>query len=457
MDSRIVQRLLKGFGASLYGQAVVVVIQLAGVPILLTHWHASLYGEWLILFAIPAYLSLSDLGFSQSAANDMTSRVGREDQAGALTVFQSLAALVLFLATVGLLLVTIAITLLPLGDWIHFSGLTTRDVRWVLWFLGAEVLLKLPDGINHAGFRATGDYALHVTIYYSILLAQHASIWLLAALGLGPVAAAAAFFIIRALATPVAAIILVRRHPWLRFGFGQARLAQLRTLVRPALANTGIPLAQALNVQGMVLLVGATLGPIPVVTFATLRTLTRLALQLVFTVSHAAEPELASAFGKGDQMLLRTLYQHVLRGGFWLALAATLGLTLTGGWILRFWTHGNVDMNRALFHWLLASAVASVLWYGSLTLLKAANLHLRAAVIFAASAGTALVLAAVLLKATGSLASAGMSLLLMDAVMAAYTLQAAGRLCGSSALNSVYSALNPAPLLRLFARRTHAF
>src|SRR5439155_25845413 len=170
--------------------------------------------------------------------------------------------------------------------------------------------------------------------YYSILFAQHASIWLLAALGFGPVAAAAAFFIIRVVATPANAIVLARRHPWLRFGFGEARLTQLRTLVRPALANTGIPLALALNVQGMVLVVGATLGPIAVVTFSTLRTLTRLALQMVSTVSHAAEPELASAFGKGDQVLLRTVYHHALRGSFWLALTVSIGLALTGAWIL---------------------------------------------------------------------------------------------------------------------------
>jgi O-antigen/teichoic acid export membrane protein len=456
VDSRIVGRLFKGFGASLYGQAVVVVIQLAGVPILLSHWHASLYGEWLILFAIPAYLSLSDLGFSLSAANDMTARVGREDRTGALTVFQSLTALVLFLASVGLVLITIAATLLPLGDWIRFSGLAARDVRWVLWFLGAEVLLKLPDGVNHAGFRATGDYALHITIYYSILFAQHASIWLLAALGFGPVAAAAAFFIIRVVATPANAIVLSRRHPWLHFGFGEARLTQLRALVRPALANTGIPLAVALNVQGMVLVVGAMLGPLAVVTFSTLRTLTRLALQMVSTVSHAAEPELAAAFGRGDQGLLRTVYHHALRGSFWLALMVSIGLALTGTWILRVWTHGKVSMDLELFYWLLASAVASALWYGSLTLLKAANRHLRAAVIYAASAGAALALATAFLKATGNLATAGMSLLAMDTVMAAYALRAASHLSGSSGLTTFLSALNPAPLLKLVTARSHA-
>src|SRR3989454_5030380 len=224
MDSNIVRRLLKGFGANLYGQAVVVAIQLAGVPILLQYWHAQLYGEWLILFAIPSYLSMTDLGFSQSAANDMTARVARGDRAGALTVFQSLGALVSGVAVAGLLLVAAAAALLPLGSWTHLGDLSTRDVRWVLWFLAAEVLVRLADGINHAGFRATGDYALHVAIYYSTLFAQHASVWLLAVLGLGPVAAAAGFFVIRAAVTPTVAFLLTRRHRWLHFGFAQARL-----------------------------------------------------------------------------------------------------------------------------------------------------------------------------------------------------------------------------------------
>ena len=206
--------------------------------------------------------------------------------------------------------------------------------------------------------------------------------------------------------------------------------------------------------QGMVLAVGATLGPLAVVTFSTLRTLTRLALQFVLTVSHAAEPELAAAFGGGDRSLLLSLYQHTVRAGFWLPIAAALGLAFTGGWILQVWTHDRVTMQPELFRWLLASAVASVLWYGSLILLKAANRHLRATVVYAGAAGAAVLLAVVLLQARGNLADAGMSLLLMDAVMAAYALRAAARLCGSSVVESLRSALNPFPLLRLLP--THA-
>src|SRR5207247_1518805 len=142
----------------------------------------------------------------------MTARVARGDKTTALTVFQSLSALVLLSALGGLLLVGAATILLPLGSWLHVSGLTTHDVRWVLWFLAAEVLVKLADGINHAGFRATGDYALHVAIYYSTLLAQHSSIWLLAAFGRGPVAAAAAFFILRSV-VPYAVALHLKLRP----------------------------------------------------------------------------------------------------------------------------------------------------------------------------------------------------------------------------------------------------
>jgi O-antigen/teichoic acid export membrane protein len=211
------------------------------------------------------------------------------------------------------------------------------------------------------------------------------------------------------------------------------------------LANIGVPLAQALNIQGMVLLVGSVLGPLAVVTFSTLRTVTRLAFQLVSTVSQAAEPELAAAFGLGNRHLLRTLYEHGIRAAFWLALFIAALLAFTGPWVLQFWTHGRVSMHYSLFYLLLASSVASVLWFGSLTVLKAANRHLRA-----------LLLGAVLLGRSHNLASVGMSLVLMDVVMVTYTMRSAGDLCDSPAGANLFAALNPLPLVRLIMHKRYA-
>ena len=322
MDVKVTRRVLKGLGANTYGQLVTVIVQLVGVPILLQAWGTQLYGEWLILFAIPAYLSMTDLGFSHSAGNDMTARVGRGDRDGALTVFQSLAGLVYAIAAVGLILSAVLLWRLPLQDWLHFKTMNTEAIRWVLWLLAAEVFVHLPNGVTHAGFRASGDYALHIGLDSTTRLLQFAGVWAAALADGSPVAAAAAFFGIRAFSTAILALLLVRRHPWLRLGLAHARRAELRRLFRPALANMAIPLAQALNIQGMVLVVGAVLGPLAVVVFSTLRTLTRLALQLVVAVSHAAEPELATAYGAGDRALMQFLFVHALRAGLWLALTA---------------------------------------------------------------------------------------------------------------------------------------
>ena len=135
------QRIARGIGANAFGQAVSIVIQLVGVPILLHAWGTQLYGEWLLLSAIPAYLSMTDLGFSQSAANDMTARVARGDRAGALAVFQSLGLLVYAAAAVGLMLTAVAVPWLPLADWLHLTAMDASTAQWVLWLLDLWVFL----------------------------------------------------------------------------------------------------------------------------------------------------------------------------------------------------------------------------------------------------------------------------------------------------------------------------
>lgn len=450
MSSQVLQPILRGFGANLYGQGVVILIQVAGVPILLHYWGVERYGEWLILFAIPAYLSITDLGFSISAANDMTARNGRGDTEGALAVFQSLTVLVYSMAVIGLGIVSLVITSLPWSDWLNISHLTPGEARWVLWFLAIAVLANVADGVNHAGFRANGDYALHVAINYNTILAQYASVWLVAALGHGPMLAAAAFAAVRCIAMPAVAVFLVRRHHCLAFGTRQASLSDLRSLVRPAMANVAMPLAQAINIQGMVLVVGAILGPASVVVFSILRTLTRLALSLLMTVTQAIEPELAKVWGGGDLVLLRTLYIRGLAISLFLGVSIALVLFLLGGWLLGIWTHGRVQMDQDLFFWLLASVITAGLWRSSMSLLKASNRHLHAAVGFLILSHLSVALAASLLKLTSQLAYTGPALFMMEGIMLIFTLQNTHRLM----LLPSSSALHSSPVQRLLSRRS---
>ncbi len=108
-----------------------------------------------------------------------------------------------------------------------------------------------------------------------------------------------------------------------------------------------------------------------------------------------------------------------------------------------------MSLHPALFAWLLASAVASVLWYGALVALKAANRHLRAASLYVLISAAAVGLAALLLVWTSNLANAGLALIAMDATMTLYTLRITASVIDVHPLVSLTQAANPFPLLRL--------
>lgn len=457
MDIDSLRRFRKGLGANFFGQAVNVVVQLLGVPILLHAWGAHLYGEWLILFALPAYLSVTDLGFSASAANDMSHHASSGRVVEALEVFQSTGLLIFVAASLGIILVSLFIFGLPFPwELLQLSAMNVHEAQWILWFLSAEVLCRLTEGISYAGFRASKEYALYSFLNNASRLLQFSAMWVVALSGGGPLSAAFVFFGIRMLVSPLLAVLLIRRQAWLRFGFTHARASHVRRLMGPALANFSMPVAQALNVQGMVLVVGATLGPVAVVTFSTLRTITRLALQLIFAVSHAAEPEIAAAYGAADRSLMNSIFDHSLRVALWLGVGAALGLALLGGYVLDAWTHGAVPMEWPLFYALLASALATVLWYGGVMFLRASNRHMHVALLYTVISACAVVATAVWLKLSGDLFGAGAVLLLMDGAMAIVVLRAVSQITGVDPWLCLLRAFDPRPALKLIERKFNA-
>ena len=89
MDGSTKRRLLLGFIVNWIGRLAATLIQLIQVPVFLHFWSTPLFGEWLILNSIPAYLTFSSIGFGNVAGNEMTMMVARNDREDALRVFQS--------------------------------------------------------------------------------------------------------------------------------------------------------------------------------------------------------------------------------------------------------------------------------------------------------------------------------------------------------------------------------
>src|SRR5712664_1428289 len=415
-------RLIRGFGATALGPIVTAIVQIVSVPIFLHFWGAKLYGEWLVISAIPIYLALSDIGFGSVACNDMTMRVAAGDREGALETFQSTWVLIGVTSLLVEIAVLGAIWFLPLTRWLNLSSVGLAEVRLVLIILSVYAIFAVQAGLVMSGFRSDGNFALSTVMYSVVRLAEWIMATIAVALGAGPLRVAGALLVARILGTFVMGWLMVRKSPWLRFGFRHARFSSVQRLAPLAVAFMAFPVGSALSVQGMVVVVGIVLGPIAVATFSTMRTLTRFGFTIMDAIKNSVWPELSAAYGAQNWDLARRLHRTACQAALWLSLAAVAFLFVAGDHIFRFWTHGRVIMDVGAFRWLLLGIVANSFWYTSTVVTIASNTHERVAALYLAGTAGSLILARYLMSDFG-ISGGAMSLLVIDVLLGGYVVR----------------------------------
>jgi O-antigen/teichoic acid export membrane protein len=192
--------------------------------------------------------------------------------------------------------------------------------------------------------------------------------------------------------------------------------------------------------------IGALLGPIAVVSFSTLRTLSRLNLQLVKIVKNALWPELSRAFGAGDISLARRLHRHACQASLGLSVMGGLLLWIFGPFIYRIWIRHDVAFDATCFHILLLVVVTNSLWDTSAVIPMSINGHCRIAVNYAVAAIVSLGLAWVLIPHFGTVGAA-VALLATDAWMTGLVLRTTLRQVHDSS-REFLSSLGAIPVLR---------
>ena len=431
-DAALVSRLTKGLGAQGYSQVTQIFIRLAEVPLLLAYWGTQLYGEWLMLAAIPVYLAVCDGGFTGAASREMSMRSGAGDRPGALSLFQS-TWILLLLTSLGLGSFSyFAVKSAPLHAWFGFKVMDPAVANLVILLLFVHVLVGFQVGLVYGGFWCEGRYAMGMALYTTMQLLEFGGLALAVALGGGPVGAALGYLVGRTAGLFLMRIGLYRATPWLRYGWRTATMGDVRRLSAPAFASLAFPLGNALNIQGMRLVVGLTIGPPAVVVFSALRTLSRLSMQPSTIINRLLEPEMASAYGGNRHDLFRGLFNRSCQVALWMSAASCIALALVGEKVLQIWTHGKITMDWPLYTLLLLAAGANAVWYTALMTAYATNRHVRMALVYSVVYGAAAFVLAYVFARISGLAGVGLALLLSEIALAPYVLLKSFQLAGES-------------------------
>ena len=386
----MIKRLIAGIGANSFGMAITIAIQLVSLPMFLRYWDTSTYGVWLMLSAIPAYLSMADVGMVTAAGNKMTMAVAKGDVSEANRVFQS--ALMFMSVVCGIL----ALISVPLILWAPLPALHTFDQRVALSALCVGALLALFGGLSEAVFKSTKRYAFGTMLGNCVRLGEWAG-FMVGLVTIGSFAAVALCGLaVRLIGTLIGVVLTGRGKSGLLWGVKFLDSVEIRAMIKPAVSFMAFPLANALSFQGLTLLVGGLFGPIAVALFNTYRTIARVAVQVTAIFSHALWPEFSRLFGQGAFGAVEQLFKR----SFWLSAAQALFLSLIlyffSPWMLRVWTHGAINFDSSLMLLMLLYAAIGGVWHVPRVLLMATNQHVGLAYWTLAAGGLSILLAWVL-------------------------------------------------------------
>lgn len=421
------RRLVLGFISNSISKLATTIVQLVQVPVFLHFWSVPLYGEWMIVTAIPSYLNVSNFGFGNVAGNEMTMMSARGDRDGALRVFQSCWWLITIICSACIVLLGLVLYLFPAAKLLKLHAIDATDTKWIIFYLGCSVLLGQLEALLQSAYRCVGRYPYGSFVKSIFSLIAFGMMIIPVCLGGGARVTALVFASSNAVLTFVLCVMVRRDIPWIRYGWSYASFAEIRRLSAPAFAFMAFPIGNALNLQGTLMAVGYALGPTAVVVFGTARTVSRVALQLVQMVNNTFWPEMSSAFGTNDIALTRTLHRRSCQLGLIISVVIVAAMMSLGPWFLTHWTGGHVPPSRGLLTILLMVVIAYSLWSTSSTLLAAVNQHQKLAAWYLFGTSVTVVLTYFLAKYFG-LYWAAASLLVSELVMNMYVLPASLRL-----------------------------
>ena len=401
MNETIRGRLRRGLGGQAFSQVVNLAFQFGSVPLFLHFWDKSLYGEWLILAAFPAYLVISNLGFTNATSYEVTMRVSRDDTAGALRAFQTSWVFVtlISLAVAGLLM--LGLFLAPLASWFNLTELTDGGAAAVLALLLIQILFNIQTGLAAVGLMSAGQYGLQSYLTATVRLISLVLIAAVLIAGARPLGVAIVVASVEAVGFLVVAVFAHRHSAWLSYGIAHASRETWRQLLPPSLGFVGLTVANAIAIQGPIIVLGAILGPAAVAVFATLRMLARAVVLFANLAFTTVRPEIAMAYGKDDIDLVRRLNNRAIQFATWLSMGAFVGLMIFGPAIVDVWTVGRIPAPRTLLGLLLIGGLSTMMWNGIATALYATNNNRAIATIYGIAAASGLAVLAIVTPGLG--------------------------------------------------------
>ncbi|WP_028521862.1 lipopolysaccharide biosynthesis protein [Runella limosa] len=351
---------LKNIFSAIYNRSLTIIIQLVTIPILLKYFGKNLYGEWLLLTSIPAYLSASDLGVNVTVTTKICSLVAQSNYGEALELYKSANKLFLIISLIGSILIGIAIFLFDWKGILNVSYFEGNEINYCLLFLSINIFLSPILGLSQGIFKAEERLDLFQNSLSIQQLIEAITSTVLLILTKDIVIVSISFVLIKVCFLLFTINTLSKRYKWYKFGF-QSHLSHSIKLLPVSFHYMIALLGQSLFIQGPILLIGKYLGSSQLIIFSTSRTLTNAGKSLSSIFYSSFVVDYTYKLSKKEYKKASTLFYKVLFITFILSAILTFSLFIFGSEIISIWTKNEIKVEEKFFGVLCLSSFFSTL------------------------------------------------------------------------------------------------
>ncbi len=372
--NKAIKKIAHSFGASLFGQILLIVTQFLTVPFYIEAWGVELYGEWLVINTLQVYFGLFDFGLMSVAANDIAMKFGGNEKKEALGTYQTAWVFIALISCITIL-AGIIISTSKVGWFFNLELIQGYEFVILTQLFVATTILQFMIGMSLIGMRCTGNNPTSIWITNVFSSIQLIVIVLSLRYEVTCVSMAIELAIIKLLNLLFLLYILNKLEPWLYIGVAEYKFSTLKKMFRPSIYFMGFPLSNALRNQGVMSMISMQLGPASVASYYVMRTLINSTQQFLNAVNSSAWTEISIEYGCRNIRTLKAIYRMMMTVAITIAVIASICLALFGEAFISYWTRGLSDFNGGFFNVMIVAGLFTSIWYSGSVLLSATSKH----------------------------------------------------------------------------------
>ena len=369
-------RIGQGVGANFLGYLLQVGTNVLLVPLFLRSWGKEIFGEWLILSAAVGYFSLLDLGVQSYVVN----RLSQSYSQGKLEEFHrdlhSGMMVIQFIILIGFVGLCVLVGFVPLDGLLNLRVSSVMSIRLTVFFLGSLILFSAVFmGLIGGLYRATGAFArgtMIVNVFRILRVSMSVGLLFLSS----PMWVLAMSWLLFDFVVALFIVYDLRRfRPDIHLMSWRGDISHGLTLLGPSVFFLLISVANTINLQGTILVLGFFGGSVAVAQFGTLRTLSNFVFQAGQLVSVVLWPEMTMLDAQGNREHFERMWKLNVKLFSSFALFCAVFLEFAGKEIYLVWTQRRLEFDAVALDILLFQMVIMAFWCSAALPLLASNRH----------------------------------------------------------------------------------